>query len=157
MLKIIIIAAMALGVSVATTAAQDSADQTLAGLPKGCRDAIPAMPMGGPMKEMMQGKGMAGMPGMMGMMGMMDDAQKASMQAMMKMHRPMMAAHMIKDPDLAFNCGMIVHHQGAIDMAKVELQYGKDQATKDLAQTIISAQEKEIADMTRWVEAHQPK
>ena len=94
---------------------------------------------------------------MMGMMGMMDDAQKASMQAMMKMHRPMMAAHMIKDPDLAFNCGMIVHHQGAIDMAKVELQYGKDQATKDLAQTIISAQEKEIADMTRWVEAHQPK
>jgi uncharacterized protein (DUF305 family) len=50
-----------------------------------------------------------------------------------------------------------VHHQGAIDMAKVELQYGKDQATKDLAQSIISAQEKEIADMTRWVEAHQPK
>lgn len=157
MLKIIIIAAMALGVTVATAASQDSADQALAGLPKGCRDAIPAMPMGGPMKEMMQGKGMAGMPGMMGMMGMMDAAQKASMQAMMKMHRPMMAAHMIKDPDLAFNCGMMVHHQGAIEMAKIELEFGKDQTTRQLAEAIISAQEKEIADMTRWVDAYKPK
>jgi uncharacterized protein (DUF305 family) len=154
MLKIIIIAVMALGVTVATAASQDSADQALAGLPKGCRDAIPAMPMGGPMKEMMQGKGMAGMPGMM---GMMDDAQKASMQAMMKMHRPMMAAHMIKDPDLAFNCGMMVHHQGAIEMAKIELEFGKDQTTRQLAQAIISAQEKEIADMARWVDAYKPK
>jgi uncharacterized protein (DUF305 family) len=150
MWKFVIVAAAALGLVTATASGQDNPGQgePIAILPKGCRDAVPAMPMNGPMGGMMQGQGM---------MGMMSDAQKASMQAMMKMHRPMMASHMIKDPDLAFNCGMIVHHQGAIEMAKIELQFGKDQATKDLAQAIISAQEKEIEEMTRWVEAHTPK
>ncbi len=60
----------------------------------------------------------------------MNDAQNASMQAMMKMHMPMMATHMIKNPDLAFNCGMIVHHQGAIDMANVVIKFGKDEASR---------------------------
>ena len=156
MWKMMIAAVAALGMATAAASGQDAAGQgdPLAGLPKACRDAVPDMPMKGPMGGMMQGQGMMGM---MGMMGAMDDAQKAAMQAMMKMHRPMMAAHMITDPDLAFNCGMIVHHQGAIDMAKIELQYGKDPTTRQLAETIIAAQEKEIADMTRWVDAHKPQ
>jgi uncharacterized protein (DUF305 family) len=153
MWKFVIVAAAALGLVTATASGQDNPGQgdPIAGLPKGCRDAVPAMPMNGPMGGMMQGQGM------MGMMGMMSDAQKASMQAMMKMHRPMMASHMIKDPDLAFNCGMIVHHQGAIEMAKIELQFGTDQTTRQLAEAIIAAQEKEIAEMTRWVDAYKPK
>jgi uncharacterized protein (DUF305 family) len=69
----------------------------------------------------------------------------------------MMAAHMIKDPDLAFNCGMIAHHNGAIDMAKILLKYGDDEESKKLAQEIIDAQEKEIKEMTEWVEEHASK
>ena len=45
---------------------------------------------------------------------------------------------------------MIPHHQGAIDMAKVELKYGKDPELKKLAQDIIDAQEKEISFMKDW-------
>ena len=110
-------------------------------LPQGCRDAI-------------QQSGMPGMDmsGMMGGMQGMDEAQTASMQAMMKMHGPMMAAHTIKDPDLAFHCGMIAHHAGAIAMAEVELKHGDDEESKAMARKIIEAQGPEIEEMTAWVE-----
>ncbi|MFC5038585.1 DUF305 domain-containing protein [Tianweitania sediminis] len=114
-------------------------------LPQGCRDAIQqsAAP------DMMQGMDMSGM---MGSMEGMDEAQQASMQAMMEMNGPMMATHTIKDPDLAFHCGMIAHHTGAIAMAEVELQYGDDEQSKALAQEIIDSQRQEIEEMTAWVE-----
>ncbi len=60
---------------------------------------------------------------------------------------------MIKDPDLAFNCGMIAHHQGAIAMSEVELKTGKDEKSKEMARMIIDAQKKEIEEMTARVEA----
>lgn len=81
-----------------------------------------------------------------------DEAHTALMAGMDKMNSEMMAGGTATDLDVAFVCSMIPHHRGAIDMAKAELQYGDDQWAKSLAQTIIAAQEKEIADMLAWLE-----
>jgi uncharacterized protein (DUF305 family) len=54
------------------------------------------------------------------------------------------------DADKDFVMMMIPHHQGAIDMARVELEYGKDPMLREMAQQIIEAQEKEIATLKAW-------
>jgi uncharacterized protein (DUF305 family) len=59
--------------------------------------------------------------------------------------------------DRDFVSGMLPHHQGAVDMAKVELKYGKDPQLRKLAQNIIDSQEREIALMEKWQAQHPPK
>lgn len=49
--------------------------------------------------------------------------------------------------DEAFLKLMIPHHEGAIEMAEIEIAKGADPDLKALAEDIISAQEREIADM----------
>lgn len=66
------------------------------------------------------------------------------------MHKDMDIAY-TGDADVDFIQGMIPHHQGAVDMAKIVLEHGKNPETRKLAQQIIAAQEKEIAWMKDWL------
>ena len=61
------------------------------------------------------------------------------------------------DADADFVAGMIPHHQGAVDMAKVVLEYGKDPEVKKFAEGVISAQEAEIKWMNEWLAKNGPK
>lgn len=70
--------------------------------------------------------------------------------AMTGMMKGMMVAPTGK-PDLDFMQGMIPHHQGAIDMAKVVLQFGKDPEVKTFAENVVKAQEGEITFMNAWL------
>lgn len=70
--------------------------------------------------------------------------------ANLKMHKDMDIAYG-GDADVDFVRGMIPHHQGAVEMAKVELQYGKDARIRRLARDIVKAQEKEIALMKAFL------
>lgn len=100
------------------------------------------------------------MPGMSHDMPMMhgsgakDSGSTAALkEANAKMHKAM-AIPMTGNADVDFVRGMIAHHQGAIDMAKVELQYGKDEKIRTMAKDIITAQEGEIAMMKAWLKDH---
>lgn len=101
--------------------------------------------------------GTAGMDSMQEMMRSMmpaagdSDAVKAFKQADLEMMKGMSVAY-TGNPDVDFRLKMIPHHQGAIDMAKAALRYGQDAGTKALAEQIIAAQDREIADMKAWLE-----
>ena len=79
------------------------------------------------------------------------DAMKQSMTGGMDaMHKMPMSG----DTDKDFAMMMKMHHQGALDMAQVELDQGKSPEMKAMAKSIIAAQKKEIAQFDRWLAKH---
>ena len=76
---------------------------------------------------------------------------QAMNDSMKTMDRDMAAALMNGNVDHDFATMMIPHHQGAIDMAKAELMYGKDPVMRRLAQEILIDQQSEIDAMFLWL------
>lgn len=94
--------------------------------------------------EAMDHGSMPGMPGMVhGVMpGMVDDATMAQIKS-------------LSGPafDELWITSMIEHHQGAVTMAHTEIADGQNPDAKKLAEMIISAQQREIAQMNNLVSA----
>ncbi|MFN3722368.1 MAG: DUF305 domain-containing protein [Paracoccaceae bacterium] len=67
-----------------------------------------------------------------------------------KMHTEM-AIPLTGNADVDFIAGMIPHHQGAVDMARIVLEHGTDPEVRKLAEAVVVAQEAEIAWMTEWL------
>jgi uncharacterized protein (DUF305 family) len=67
-----------------------------------------------------------------------------------KMHEAMNIAF-TGNADVDFVKGMVPHHQGAVEMAKTVLAFGKDPEIRKLAEEIVKAQETEIALMNEWL------
>lgn len=70
------------------------------------------------------------------------------------MHMPMMNTDFVQsgNVDKDFIANMIPHHQGAIDSAKMILEYSSNDDVRNIAKNIINTQEKEIAEFTAILE-----
>jgi Uncharacterized protein conserved in bacteria len=123
----------------------------------GAAAAQQASPQQGQGPGMMHGQG-SGMPqgGPRAQSMPTDPASKAYMQGMRKMNRDMHKP-MTGDADQDFARMMVTHHQGAIDMARVQLQYGTDPTLKAMAQKIVDDQTREIQQLQDWMKQHPAK
>ena len=77
-------------------------------------------------------------------------AVKEYVKANKTMHKGMDICY-TGNTDIDFVEGMIPHHQGAIDAAKVQLRYGTDPEARAFAEKVIAAQQAEIVWMTTWL------
>ncbi len=62
-----------------------------------------------------------------------------------------MAGILAKEPDVAFICGMIAHHQAAIGLARVGLKSGEDPEARTFAEQVMRDRGREIAEMKDWL------
>lgn len=97
-------------------------------------------------QSMMQEGSISNSPGSQAMMGSMRTMQQA-----------MMAQPMTGDTDHDFASMMREHHRGAVDMARVEIQNGRDPELQKMARKVITDQEKEIRQLDRWLARHPAK
>jgi len=109
----------------------------------------PNMMMNCPMMQGMMGRG-AGAMQMGDVQGDQGVASLAMNAVNERMHREMAITY-TGNVDADFVRNMIAHHQGAIDMARIEAAFGKDPKIRELAQAVIRAQEDEVAMMKSWL------
>ncbi|MBN8669982.1 MAG: DUF305 domain-containing protein [Chitinophagales bacterium] len=83
-----------------------------------------------------------------------DNHSSNMMKSMHSMSADMSALKMTMDPDHDFAMIMKRHHQGAINMANMELANGSDAMIKSMAQKMKDAQAKEIAMLDSFMMAH---
>ena len=80
-----------------------------------------------------------------------DPAWLELQSSMENMHHAMASVARSGRSDVEFAELMLPHHQAAIDMARIELLYGKDPRMRRLAQEIIADQQSEIDLMRLWL------
>jgi uncharacterized protein (DUF305 family) len=73
-----------------------------------------------------------------------------SMESMMMYMNAELVGKTGDEFDKAFLEQMIMHHQGAVEMAELALVNAKRQEIKDLSTAIIEAQNTEIGQMKNW-------
>jgi uncharacterized protein (DUF305 family) len=77
-------------------------------------------------------------------------------EANARMHRDMNIRY-TGNADRDFAAAMIPHHQGAIEMARIQLRHGTDPEMRRLADSIIAAQEAEIAQLRAFLARTAPR
>ncbi|UCH53952.1 MAG: DUF305 domain-containing protein [Pseudomonadota bacterium] len=77
---------------------------------------------------------------------------RAMHTGMVRMMTDMEQAPMIGDPDHDFLAMMIPHHEGAVEMARLQLLHGRDPLVRRLAEEIIASQQSEIVAMRARLE-----
>ena len=75
------------------------------------------------------------------------DLKHSMTMGMDNMQKMTMSGNVDKD----FAMMMKIHHQGALDMAQMELAQGKSTEMKAMAKQIIASQKKEIAQFDKWL------
>lgn len=159
MKKIIIVAVAVLAFASATAYAQMHHHQSQAQTGEGMMHG----PMHGQMQKHMQEKMQGKMHGKHGAQsghgtdhgsGLQGDRGPSSLAfhgINQKMHEAMNITY-TGNADADFVKGMIPHHQGAVDMAKVVLAFGSDPEIRKLAEAVVRTQEAEIAMMRAWLQ-----
>ncbi|AUD05426.1 hypothetical protein GCM10028818_53330 [Spirosoma horti] len=79
-----------------------------------------------------------------------------AMQGMDKMMKAQDTRFLSGNSDVDFTALMIDHHQSALDMAQMELNYGKVDSMKQMAQKIIEEQKTEISQFQDWLIKNKP-
>lgn len=89
--------------------------------------------------------------------GMSADAGQGAFELKESMNKAMQSMQqmgMSGDVDKDFAMMMKMHHEQAVDMAKIEVQHGKSPELKAMAKKIIKDQTREIAQLDQWIKMH---